>query len=215
LATFNQENEGNEAAPDDETKTSEQSLADGQRSDTPGNIEEERKGTDSDSTDDEIELPCDVVKTIIAQAPQSILEEGLKERKKSKLTREEPSQVRITKVTQQKFSGPLPPPSLLKDYDAICKGAANRILVLAEKEQEHRHTIENKAIDGAISKDKRGQNYALIVALVTLIGAIFLIARGHSITGSILVGGTLTSLVYIFINGKRDGKTDNEDVEKL
>ena len=34
------------------------------------------------------------------------------------------------------FSGPLPPPSILEDYDRVCPGAADRIIKMAEKEQK-------------------------------------------------------------------------------
>ena len=35
------------------------------------------------------------------------------------------------------FSGPLPPPELLKQYDEVVPGAADRIISMAEAEQAH------------------------------------------------------------------------------
>ena len=37
------------------------------------------------------------------------------------------------------FSGPLPPPKILEDYDRVCPGAADRIIKMAEKEQKASH----------------------------------------------------------------------------
>ena len=37
------------------------------------------------------------------------------------------------------FSGPLPPPRGLDDYDRICPGAADRIIKMAEAEQRSAH----------------------------------------------------------------------------
>jgi len=50
-----------------------------------------------------------------------------------------------TEITQvQQWSGPLPAPESLAKYDNIVPGAAERILVMAEKEQNHRHHTEDK-----------------------------------------------------------------------
>lgn len=38
------------------------------------------------------------------------------------------------------FSGPLPPPQVLAQYESILPGSANRILSMAEKQSEHRRS---------------------------------------------------------------------------
>ena len=45
--------------------------------------------------------------------------------------------------------GPLPPPSLLKEYESIIPNAGERLLCLVEKEQEHRQKRETN-LDNAI-----------------------------------------------------------------
>jgi uncharacterized membrane protein len=40
------------------------------------------------------------------------------------------------------FSGPLPPPELLRKYDDLHPGLAERIIVMAEKEAEHKKMID-------------------------------------------------------------------------
>ncbi len=44
----------------------------------------------------------------------------------------------------ESFSGPLPPPSLLVQYDKLVKNGAERIFQHAEREQLHRHEIETR-----------------------------------------------------------------------
>src|SRR4051794_22436827 len=51
------------------------------------------------------------------------------------------SMVRIAHEVAE-FSGPLPPPSYLREYDIILPGAASRIISMAEAEQRHRHAWE-------------------------------------------------------------------------
>ena len=50
------------------------------------------------------------------------------------------------------FQGPLPHPEILAKYDSILPGAAERILVMAEKEQNHRINSDEKIIKGQIKQ---------------------------------------------------------------
>jgi len=98
----------------------------------------------------------------------------------------------------------------------VHKGLANRIVSMAEKEQNHRHGLESLALNGEIKKDTRGQHYALFTSLAIIIGSIFLIYSGHEVSGSILVGSTLIGLAYIFITGRKlepDSNTDKRLLE--
>lgn len=53
----------------------------------------------------------------------------------------------VHQVSQtEAWHGPLPPPESLKQYDVIVPGAAERILLMAEKEMEHRHQRENRTL---------------------------------------------------------------------
>lgn len=78
-------------------------------------------------------------------------------------------------VTQSvQFIGPLPPPSVLKGYDEIIPGGAERILIMAEKQLEHRIERETKISNGLLAQSERGQHYALTVSLSALVGAVVL-----------------------------------------
>lgn len=110
----------------------------------------------------------------------------------------------------ESFSGPLPPPELLQHYESVHEGFAERIISMAEKEQEHRHNAETVAIDGSLSAEKRGQVFAFLLSGAVVLGSIYLIATGHEVSGSILAGGTLTGLAYIFITGRRKEKGDSQ-----
>ena len=55
----------------------------------------------------------------------------------------ETQRLQVTETIQQRieFSGPIPPPQVLKQYEEIIPGAGERILAMAEKEQDHRHGL--------------------------------------------------------------------------
>ena len=42
---------------------------------------------------------------------------------------------RLVQQTMQAFSGPLPPPSMLAEYNNVVQNGAERIMVMAEKQQ--------------------------------------------------------------------------------
>lgn len=115
---------------------------------------------------------------------------------------------------RQSFSGPLPPPHILADYEQITTGAADRIISMAEREQTHRHTIESTAISGELQKRTRGQIFAFALAVLILLISTALILAGHNIVGFITLIGAISSLCYIFISGQKTGKTSESDKDK-
>lgn len=116
-------------------------------------------------------------------------------------------------VAEQSFSGPIPPPSMLREYNSVDDGFANRIISMAENQQTHRQQLESKSVDAAISTESRGQNYALLVSVLIIAGALYLIDSGKELSGSILAGGTLTGLAYMFITGRKKEKPSSDKGE--
>ncbi len=60
-------------------------------------------------------------------------------------------------------------------------------------------TRDDKIIDKSFESKKRGQNYALIIALVAIIGDIICILFDHEIVGGVVSGVGLTGLVSEFL----------------
>ena len=138
------------------------------------------------------------VQDLLHQLPQEMLVKALAGREGNvSLTVEQ-------QISHQQYSGPIPPPSMLNDYNKVQSGFAERIVSMAENEQKHRHELESHAVKGAITKDKRSQRFALICVLFisTLCGG--LIYTGHDTAGSFLGGSTLVGLAALFITGRRD-----------
>lgn len=69
-------------------------------------------------------------------------------------------------IRGEMYSGPIPPPEALARYEEIQPGAADRIIKMAEKQQEHRMSLETKAIGGQIDQSKRGQIFGFIAILL-------------------------------------------------
>lgn len=145
-------------------------------------------------------LPQESLQELLMQIPDEQLIEVLAKKVQQN---PKPEAIRISRAIHREFSGPMPPGELLEDYEKIQKGFANRLIQFTEKEQEHRHQIENKGLHAAINAEMRGQKYALLICLVFVLCSYQLIMSGYEISGSILGGGTLLGLATVFITGRK------------
>jgi uncharacterized membrane protein len=97
------------------------------------------------------------------------------------------------------YSVPLPPASEFERYEKVMPGAAERVLALAEREAEHRHKIEDKAI----KLSGVGQVSALVVSVLSLgaVGlSIYFSQPVASIAPAIIA---ITGLASLFVSKNR------------
>ncbi len=59
-------------------------------------------------------------------------------------------------MAKQSFSGPIPPPSMLREYNTVDEDFSNRIITMAESQQSHRIELEKKSVEAAINAESRG-----------------------------------------------------------
>ncbi len=111
------------------------------------------------------------------------------------------------------YSGPLPDPEILARYEKVLPGAAERTFKLVESEQEHRHKMQEKQLDAGIADqkdgrniEKRGQVFALIIALSSFGVSVFSLSMGQEIAASIFGAGGVGALVIAFIQGRQNQK---------
>jgi len=113
------------------------------------------------------------------------------------------SQAQITTAYQREyFSGPVPPPSLLARYNDVVPNGAERILGMAERQSKHRELLEAQVVAANIQGQSRGSLYAFIIALVTILGGMFLIYTGKNASGLTAIIASLVGLTSIFAYSK-------------
>lgn len=99
----------------------------------------------------------------------------------------------------------------------ILPGSADRIITMAEKEAEYRHDMETKAIEFAQRDARRGQTFAFIIVMASLIGGIILILNGDSIIGfaSLISSLAILAGAFIYDNKKNQAiKNNNIKIER-
>ncbi|MFW5895383.1 MAG: DUF2335 domain-containing protein [archaeon] len=101
------------------------------------------------------------------------------------------------------FSGPLPPPSILDEYNNVLDNGAERIMKMAENQSNHRIEMEKHAIKEELRQSKTGQNFGFILAIIGMIIAFLLAYLGHDTVAGIFGTTTIVGLVTIFVIGKK------------
>lgn len=117
----------------------------------------------------------------------------------------------VSIIKEQSFCGPLPPPAILREYDLIVPGSADRIIVGSEEERRHRHAMQKKIVNNACFNSKAGVFFGFIIAMTAIVGGIILISKGNSVTGFASIIAALGGLVSVFIVGKMKEKKTSAD----
>lgn len=115
----------------------------------------------------------------------------------------QPQKTHSYKIQASKFSGPIPPPAILAEYDQLIAGGADRILKMAENQAEHRQSLEKSVIKSDNIRAYLGQNFAFIICMTGLCWAGYLILQGHGVEGCTIFGANLVSMASLFIYGKK------------
>lgn len=110
----------------------------------------------------------------------------------------------ITQSTH--FQGPIPPPAVLAEYDALLPGLANRIVGMAESEQTFRQGLVSKGLRANVIRDRLGQILAFSVVTIVAAFAFILIDAGHTVGGTTLGSVDLVGLAALFLRQERSEK---------
>ena len=109
-------------------------------------------------------------------------------------------------LSRTSFSGPIPPPELLKQYNDIISDGADRIVSMAENQSKHRMDLEKSVITEELKQSKRGQIFGLTLVIFCIILAFILSMTNHETVAGILAGSTVVSLATVFVIGKQAQK---------
>lgn len=107
--------------------------------------------------------------------------------------------------------GPLPPPDMLREYQALIPDCPERFMKTFENQVKHRMKLEVLEMEGNMKlceEDRtiirRGQDRAFLIAIVFAISSLIALLNGQTIGGSVLGGGTLAALTITFLGRKPD-----------
>lgn len=120
------------------------------------------------------------------------------------------SQNTVAFTSTHQWTGPLPSPSALRQYENVCSGSAERILRFMEREQEHRHDMDRTTLGFHTSFLPRGQWLAASLGVLTLTAAVFFGSIGQTTAACTALGVGLGSAVLDFLGQRQDDGTSEE-----
>ncbi len=137
------------------------------------------------------------------KTPQEISKKLVKDERINEVLSKVPEDIRgqvLTIIKEQSFfSGPLPPPELFKQYEEILPGSANRIMEMAEKEQD----IRKENITSLISIGRLQIWGSMAISLVLILGfigaGIYCAKIGQPIVGGVLGGLGIVPMIMRII----------------
>lgn len=107
---------------------------------------------------------------------------------------------------QKSHSGPLPDAETLENYARIIPNGAERVMAMAEKEQNFRHGYTDKISKRQLNQISRGQFFGFLLALVGIGGGILLAYLGKETTGLTTIITSIVALVGAFLYGQNQSK---------
>ena len=111
------------------------------------------------------------------------------------------------------FSGPLPSPENLLNYDRIIPGTANRIIEMAEKNQEQRLYVDRIMAESDVKKSLRGQIFGFAVAVIAFTVATICAFLNQKEIGIASIGFSLVSIVSTFVLGRKSKEIPKNKVK--
>ena len=143
--------------------------------------------------------------------PEKASEETNAEALDSRETQQKNSAISRKIEASYQFTGPLPPPVVLEQYNRILPDAADRIVSMAEREQDHRHKMQEKLIDAQIFDVKQergerrlGQIFGLSIGVVSIVSGSITAVLGAPIAGGVIGSAGVVGLVSVFVLGRRE-----------
>lgn len=106
-------------------------------------------------------------------------------------------------VHQEAYQGPLPHPDLLKKFDEVSPGAADKIIKMAELEQIHRHEMDSKFLKEENFLKKMGLIFGFIIVMSIIGSGVYLLLNDKSAQGFSLILGSIVAIISPFLLNKK------------
>jgi uncharacterized membrane protein len=108
-------------------------------------------------------------------------------------------------VVSEYFSGPIAHPRHLREYEEIEPGSADRIIRMAERQQDHAIEMGRQAMKAGVDDRKLGMwlgfaSLVLLLVLATVFGA-----YGNTAMAGLFLGAAALGVVGAFIKGRMEG----------
>lgn len=117
-------------------------------------------------------------------------------------------QARFVAAQLSYWSGPTPSPDVLREYNEIVPGSAERIIAMAERQAEHRQNLETMAVKGGTGRAYLGSVFGFIIGMTAVLGGLYLAVNGQELGGYAVMLGTVATLAGVFVYGRKSAQRE-------
>jgi uncharacterized membrane protein len=100
---------------------------------------------------------------------------------------------------------------MLARYDDVFPGCSERIVAMAERQATHRQDLEKIVIARGGAKENLGVASGFTIAIVAILGGVFLVYSGKDVAGYATIFLPLAGLIAVFFRGKANQHRRIED----
>jgi uncharacterized membrane protein len=112
------------------------------------------------------------------------------------------------------YQGPLPPADQVRSYEQVLPGSFDRILRMAERQQEHRMELERVTVREAANRSWWGLRLGFVVTLLVVGVGAAAILTGRSLAGFGLILADLAVLAGVFVYGRAQQRHELEEKDR-
>jgi uncharacterized membrane protein len=104
----------------------------------------------------------------------------------------------------EKYSGLIPHPRIMAQYKAILPDSPDRIIKMAEVQQEHRMGLEYEVIHGDVQRANLGLVLGFVLFFGLATGSVYLLSIGKDVQGYSVLATSLLGGIVNFIRVGRE-----------
>lgn len=105
-------------------------------------------------------------------------------------------------VKEESFSGPIPHPRYLAEYDRIVPGSASMLINMAKADLDHAHRLQERALEADISDMQQGRWLGFAALVILMIGAIVCGLMDKDAIALALLGATVVGTIGQLVKGR-------------
>ena len=120
-----------------------------------------------------------------------------------------PKETQVAYIQAASFRGPLPPPVLFGQYEEILKGAADRMIQLAEREQLHRQSWEMAILRLQGRDIRRGQWMGFVLGALGIIAAVVCAYLDKPYIAGLSIGTVIAGILTAYFRQLQHSNSDD------
>ncbi len=112
------------------------------------------------------------------------------------------------------YHGPLPPAEQVRAYEQVLPGSFDRVLRMAERQQEHRMELERVTVREAANRSWWGLRLGFVITVLVVGVGAAAIFTGRSLAGFGLILADLAVLAGVFVYGRERQHKELEEKDQ-